>query len=97
MPFPGYIVVIKKSGADWDRFPLVNEECLLGRTEGCDIRIRLPILQKSIVSKEHAKISVKVEDGSVHITALSRTNPTRLNGTTIDNDVQTDLRHVHYW
>eukprot|EP00092_Neocalanus_flemingeri_P090503 GFUD01114642.1.p1 GENE.GFUD01114642.1~~GFUD01114642.1.p1 ORF type:complete len:197 (+),score=41.33 GFUD01114642.1:70-660(+) len=88
MPFHGCIVVIKRSGADGSTFPLVNEECLLGRAEGCDIRIQLPI-----VSKEHAKISVKVLDGSVFITALSRTNPTKLNGSPIDNDAPVELRH----
>ena len=36
------------------------QECLLGRAEGCDIRIQLPI-----VSKEHAKLRVKVQDNSV--------------------------------
>ena len=33
---------------------------MLGRAEGCDIRIQLPI-----VSKEHAKLRVKVQDSSV--------------------------------
>ena len=36
------------------------QECLLGRAEGCDIRIQLPI-----VSKEHAKLKVQVTDGAV--------------------------------
>ena len=36
------------------------QTCILGRAEGCDIRIQLPI-----VSKEHAKVSVHVKDGKV--------------------------------
>ena len=85
MPFYGSIVVIKRSGADGSTFPLINEvssillklfelnpgkcffcqECLLGRAEGCDIRIQLPI-----VSKEHAKLKVKVKDSAVTIKEL---------------------------
>ena len=38
------------------------QECLLGRAEGCDIRIQLPI-----VSKEHAKLKVQVTDGAVSL------------------------------
>jgi len=85
MPFYGSIVVIKRSGADGSAFPLINEECLLGRSEGCDIRIQLPV-----VSKEHAKLRVKVQETSVFIVALSRTNNTKLNGDviTIGTDVQ---------
>jgi len=60
MPFHRCIVVIKRSGADGSTFPLVNEECLLGREEGCDIRIQFPV-----VSKEHSKISVRIGDGTV--------------------------------
>ena len=33
----------------------------------------------------------------VFITALSRTNPTKLNGTAIDNDVPTELGLVFYF
>ena len=33
---------------------------MLGRAEGCDIRIQLPV-----VSKEHAKLRVKVQESSV--------------------------------
>ena len=32
----------------------------MGRGEGCDIRIQLPV-----VSKEHARLRVTVEDGKV--------------------------------
>ncbi|MEM7024896.1 MAG: FHA domain-containing protein [Pseudomonadota bacterium] len=53
MPFHGSIVVIKRSGTDGSIFPLVNDSCLLGRAEGCDIRVQLPT-----VSKEHCKITV---------------------------------------
>jgi hypothetical protein len=37
-----------------------GQECLLGRGEACDIRIQLPI-----VSKEHARVSVSLDDGKV--------------------------------
>ena len=63
-------------------FSLRNEECLLGRAaEGCDIQIDLPT-----VSREHAKLKVQVTDGAVNITALSKTNNTKLNGVAIPND-----------
>eukprot|EP00092_Neocalanus_flemingeri_P096078 GFUD01122285.1.p1 GENE.GFUD01122285.1~~GFUD01122285.1.p1 ORF type:complete len:194 (+),score=38.41 GFUD01122285.1:79-660(+) len=84
MPFHGCIVVIKRSGAYGSTFPLENEECLIGRADSCDIRIQLPI-----VSMEHAKISVL--DGCVFLTAFSR-NPTKLNGSAIDNDAPVELR-----
>merc|ERR1711864_62696 len=83
MPFYGCIVAIKKSGADGSTLPLVSEECLLGRAEGCDIRIQRPI-----VSKEHAKVSVTVDDGKAWLTALSNTNPTKLNGEAVENGVR---------
>ena len=63
-----------------------SQECLLGRAEGCDIRIQLPI-----VSKEHAKLKVKVQDGAVQIIALSKTNNTKLNGGIISNDTPVQL------
>ena len=53
MPFYGSIVVIRRSGVDGSIFPLVSSECLLGREEGCDIRVQLPT-----VSREHCRISV---------------------------------------
>ena len=53
MPFYGSIVVIRRSGVDGSIFPLVSSECLLGRAEGCDIRVQLPT-----VSREHCRISV---------------------------------------
>ena len=50
----GFVIVIKKNGTDGDKYPMVNDECLLGRGEGCDIRIELPG-----ASKEHARIKVQ--------------------------------------
>ena len=38
------------------------------------------------VSREHAKLKVQVTDGLVKITALSKTNNTKLNGAAIPND-----------
>ena len=80
MPFYGLIVVIKRSGADGSTFPLVNDECLIGRGEGCDIRIQLPI-----VSKEQS------EDGTVQIIPMSKTNNTKLNGIIMKNDIPVTL------
>jgi len=70
-------------------FSLEKEECLLGRGDWCDIIIDLPT-----VSKEHAKIFVKIEDGSVYITALSETNPSmaKVSGVPIDINVPVKLR-----
>jgi len=87
MPFHGCIVVIKRSGADGSTFPLVNEECLLGRSEGCDIRIQLPI-----VSKEHCKIIVN-EEAQVSLVNLSKTNKTTLNGKAIPLGAPVSLGH----
>ena len=53
MPFHGSIVVIKRSGVDGSVFPLVNGECLMGRAEGCDIRVQL-----ATVSEEHCRIEI---------------------------------------
>lgn len=53
MPFFGSIVVIRRSGQDGSIFPLVSSDCMLGRAEGCDIRVQLPT-----VSGEHCRISV---------------------------------------
>jgi len=80
--------VIKRNGTDGSTFPMVNEECLLGRGEGCDIRIQLPV-----VSKEHARLRVTVSSGQVFLTSLSRTNATKLNDAVLQNEVPTLLSH----
>ena len=49
--------MIRRSGVDGSIFPLVSSECMLGRDEGCDIRVQLPT-----VSGEHCKISVNASD-----------------------------------
>ena len=63
MPFHGSIVVIKRSGVDGSVFPLVNGDCLMGRAEGCDIRVQLPT-----VSEEHCRVEVN-ENGEVNLFA----------------------------
>ena len=93
MPFYGSIVVIKSSGEDGSSFSLIDEECFLGRAEGCDIRIELPT-----VSKKHAKIKVQVTDGAgavnwVTIIALSKTNNTNVNGVSIPSGIPLLLSH----
>ena len=91
MPFYGSIVVIKSSGEDGSSFSLIDEECFLGRAEGCDIRIELPT-----VSKKHAKIKVQVTDGAVNwvnIIALSKTNNTNVNGVSIPSGIPLLLSH----
>ena len=73
---------------------------MLGRAEGCDIQIRLPI-----VSKEHAKLKVQVNDETVNINALSETNNTWLNGVAIPYGTPVLLYHGdvvsiggrHFW
>ena len=49
--------------------------------KGCNIQINLPT-----VIREHAKLKVQVTDGVVNITALSKSNNTKLNGAAIPND-----------
>jgi antigen KI-67 len=55
--FYGSIVVIKRSGVDGSVFPVVNTQCLFGRSEGCDIRVQL-----ATVSKDHCKININEND-----------------------------------
>ena len=70
MPFHGSIVVIKRSGVDGSVFPLVNGECLMGRAEGCDIRVQL-----ATVSEEHCRIEVN-ENAEVFLFYLVLINRT---------------------
>ena len=55
--------MIKRSGVDGSVFPLVNGDCLMGRAEGCDIRVQLPT-----VSEEHCRVEVN-ENGEVNLFA----------------------------
>eukprot|EP00051_Salpingoeca_urceolata_P005580 m.74565 g.74565 ORF g.74565 m.74565 type:complete len:66 (+) comp14443_c0_seq3:88-285(+) len=55
----GEIVVIKRSGKDGPKFPLMDSACVFGRHLDCDIRI-----QKPEVSNQHARIQVD-EDSKV--------------------------------
>ena len=85
----GFVIVIKKNGIDGDKYPMVNDECLLGRGEGCDIRIELPG-----ASKEHARIKVQAySHRKVYITALSKTNATKMNNKVLENEVPHLLQH----
>jgi antigen KI-67 len=51
--FYGSIVVIKRTGVDGSVFPVVSNECLFGRDDGCDIRVQL-----ATVSKSHCKVTI---------------------------------------
>ena len=53
----GTIFVIRRTGGDGHKIPLVRSKCLLGRADDCDIRIQLPT-----VSREHCKIAVNQSD-----------------------------------
>ncbi|XP_037790637.1 proliferation marker protein Ki-67-like [Penaeus monodon] len=75
MKILGYIVVIKRSGADGTPFPLTNTSCSIGRNNECDIRVQLPS-----VSRQHCRVDVE-PSGKAYITNLSQTNPTPLNET----------------
>ncbi|XP_031244510.1 proliferation marker protein Ki-67 isoform X2 [Mastomys coucha] len=78
------LVTIKRSGEDGAHFPLSLSSCLFGRSIECDIRIQLPV-----VSKKHCKIEVKEQEATLY--NFSSTNPTQVNGATIDEPVR--LRH----
>ncbi|XP_051001449.1 proliferation marker protein Ki-67 [Acomys russatus] len=78
------LVTIKRSGDDGAHFPLSLSSCLFGRSIECDIRIQLPV-----VSKKHCKIEVKGQEAVLY--NFSSTNPTQVNGTTIDEPVH--LKH----
>ena len=57
MPFYGSIVVIRRTGLDGSIFPVTSSEILMGRADGCDIRVQLPT-----VSGEHCKITINNSD-----------------------------------
>ncbi|XP_052569002.1 proliferation marker protein Ki-67 isoform X2 [Peromyscus californicus insignis] len=78
------LVTIKRSGDDGAHFPLSLSSCLFGRSIECDIRIQLPV-----VSKKHCKIEVNGQEAILY--NFSSTNPTQVNGATIDEPVQ--LKH----
>ncbi|XP_051049180.1 proliferation marker protein Ki-67 [Phodopus roborovskii] len=78
------LVTIKRSGGDGAHFPLSLSSCLFGRSIECDIRIQLPV-----VSKKHCKIEINEQEAILY--NFSSTNPTQVNGTTIDEPVQ--LKH----
>ncbi|XP_040342710.1 proliferation marker protein Ki-67 isoform X2 [Herpailurus yagouaroundi] len=80
----GRLVTIKRSGADGPHFPLSLSTCLFGRGIECDIRIQLPV-----VSKQHCKIEINGREAMLF--NFSSTNPTQVNGSTIDGPVQ--LKH----
>ncbi|XP_045295203.1 proliferation marker protein Ki-67 isoform X4 [Leopardus geoffroyi] len=80
----GRLVTIKRSGADGPHFPLSLSTCLFGRGIECDIRIQLPV-----VSKQHCKIEIHGQEAMLF--NFSSTNPTQVNGSTIDGPVQ--LKH----
>ncbi|XP_046929570.1 proliferation marker protein Ki-67 isoform X2 [Lynx rufus] len=80
----GRLVTIKRSGADGPHFPLSLSTCLFGRGIECDIRIQLPV-----VSKQHCKIEINGQEAKLF--NFSSTNPTQVNGSTIDGPVQ--LKH----
>ncbi|XP_036063398.1 proliferation marker protein Ki-67 [Onychomys torridus] len=78
------LVTIKRSGDDGAHFPLSLSSCLFGRSIECDIRIQLPV-----VSKKHCKIEVNGQEAILY--NFSSTNPTQVNGATIDEPVP--LKH----
>ncbi|XP_049993272.1 proliferation marker protein Ki-67 isoform X2 [Alexandromys fortis] len=78
------LVTIKRSGGDGAHFPLTLSSCLFGRSIECDIRIQLPV-----VSKKHCKIEINDRQAILH--NFSSTNPTQVNGATVDEPVQ--LKH----
>ncbi|XP_075828703.1 proliferation marker protein Ki-67 isoform X2 [Microtus pennsylvanicus] len=78
------LVTIKRSGDDGAHFPLTLSSCLFGRSIECDIRIQLPV-----VSKKHCKIEINDQQAILH--NFSSTNPTQVNGATVDEPVQ--LKH----
>merc|ERR1712193_330764 len=88
MPFYGSIVVIRRTGLDGSIFPLVSSECLLGRSEHCDIRVQLPT-----VSGEHCKITINNSDQAL-LTCLSKnTGQTQLNKKPVAYQVLLVLNH----
>jgi len=88
MPFHGNIVVIKRTGLDGATFPIINEQCLLGREEGCDIRVQI-----NIVSKKHARIVCNKADKKAYLYNLSKVNPTKLNEKSVDSQDAIRLYH----
>ena len=86
--FHGSIVVIKRNGKDGSVFPLVEDSCLLGRGEWCDIRVQLPT-----VSREHCALSAAPKAGRVQLCALSASADTLLNGGALSANKKVELSH----
>lgn len=87
MPLLGHITSIKRNGRYGAVYPMGQEQCIIGRSECCDIRIQLPT-----VSGIHCKI-VRGENGEITIENISKTSGITLNGKEIGNGYPTDLKH----
>ena len=88
MPFYGSIVIIRRSEVDGSIFPLVSSECLIGRAEGCEIRVQLPT-----VSRGHCRISVN-QSSQVLLTCLSHDfGQTKINTKNVNYNQTLVLRH----
>jgi antigen KI-67 len=72
-----YIVVIKRNGQDGPRFPLVDDQCYVGRAPDCDIRLQIPA-----VSKRHCRLAVN-ENLEIVLENLSDHGQTVLNNEAI--------------
>jgi len=88
MPFHGSIVVIKRSGFDGSVFPLVNGDCVMGRAEGCDIRVQLPT-----VSEEHCRIETNENDEARLVCLSENAGQTQLNGKIMKTGTSEVLYH----
>lgn len=59
----GRIVIIKRSGKDGPKFPLMDAVCKFGRHSDCDIRIQLPNISQfhtELCTDTKSKVGVHV-------------------------------------
>jgi len=81
----GYLVVSRKGGGE-TKFQ-ISKSCIIGREQGCDIRVQLPT-----VSRQHAELTIS-ESSEVILCNRSASNKTRVNEREIDVDDMVVLCH----
>lgn len=74
----GKLVILKKDGTEGPYFD-ITKDFTIGRDKNCEIRIKL-----DCVSRIHSKISID-ENGNCVLNHLSKTNPTLINGQSIND------------
>ena len=83
----GFVVVVRRTGAEGSSFPVVADSCTIGRHSDCDVRVQLPT-----VSRQHCRVDIG-PDGQALLRALAGVNPPLVNGEAVTKDRLRPLRH----